>query len=101
MLQGIVVPKPGDTSPYDIDAIGVFNLTVCRSLNPLTEEGDKCGPGNALCVKTIKGGYIVSNFICDREQCYLSALYGCVEKECSFLLAYHLWIDAISYDTLY
>lgn len=56
-----MIPKPGDTSPFDIDAVGTFNLTVCRSLNPLTEAGDKCDPGNALCVKSIKGGYIVSN----------------------------------------
>ena len=55
-----MLPKPGDTSPHEVDATGVFNLTVCRSLNPLTDEGSNCDPGNAICVKNIKGGYIVS-----------------------------------------
>jgi len=55
-----VLPKPGDTSPFDVDATGIFNFTVCRSLNPLTDEGSNCDPGNAICAKSIKGGYIVS-----------------------------------------
>ena len=56
----MVLPKLGDTSPIDIDATGTFNFTVCRSLNPLTDEGSNCDAGNAICVKSIKGGYIVS-----------------------------------------
>ena len=51
---------PKSSSPFDVNVIGSFNFTVCRSLNPLTDEGSNCDPGNAICVKNIKGGYIVS-----------------------------------------
>ena len=56
-----MLPKSGDGSSFDINVIGTFNFTVCRGLNPLTDEGSNCDPGNAICVKSIKGdGYIVS-----------------------------------------
>ena len=54
------MPSKGDNSPFDIDATGTFNFTVCRGLNSLTDEGSNCDAGNAICVKNIKGGYIVS-----------------------------------------
>ena len=53
---------PKSSSPVDVDVTGTFNFTVCRSLNPLTDEGSNCDPGNAICAKSIKGGYIVSVF---------------------------------------
>ena len=44
-LQGVVLLK--SSSPFDVNVIGSFNFTVCRSLNPLTDEGSNCDPGNA------------------------------------------------------
>ena len=57
-----MLPKSGDSSPFSIDVSGSFNFTVCRSLNPMTDEGNNCDPGNAICIKS-KDGYIVSTCV--------------------------------------